>query len=237
MGPEELGVRMPRLRYRTFDLDASPLAPRLGPAASKEASHHGSGSRRSFLGSLFSAREPSAQALAEYEAYLRAQGSLKPGRVAMTGLPGVSPRTLPRQSSPCKSTKSKPRSHGENKTIRQNRLAEIYGWDEPEMEDQTTVPPPQPSHTRLSKFWTKRPIKEQSHAPDHTDLQTPSALSSADSFTSSLHPPSLSESVTTIAGDSLPATPDGTWQLPSKGLNAKKGYRDHSPLSPDPGLV
>ena len=51
--------------------------------------------KQSFLSGLFSVKEPSAQAFAEYERQLKAQESIKANRKGMAGLPRVSTASLP----------------------------------------------------------------------------------------------------------------------------------------------
>lgn len=51
--------------------------------------------KKNFLSSLFSVKEPSAQALADFEKQLKSQGTLKNGRVTAVGMPGVSTAKLP----------------------------------------------------------------------------------------------------------------------------------------------
>ena len=51
--------------------------------------------RQSFFSSLFAVKEPSAQALADYERQLSEQGTLKNGRIGVPGMPGVSSAKLP----------------------------------------------------------------------------------------------------------------------------------------------
>ena len=51
--------------------------------------------KQGFFSSLFSVKEPSAQALIDYERQLAKQGSLKNGRIGAAGMPGVSSTRLP----------------------------------------------------------------------------------------------------------------------------------------------
>lgn len=88
----------PRSPASDMSLPSSPRQPSFAP--SSKASSNLTKKRSKFLSGLFGAKEPSAQALQNYERQLRKQGR---GRVTPVGMPGVSsaklPATVPRVNS------------------------------------------------------------------------------------------------------------------------------------------
>ena len=76
----------------------SPLSPRPSSTASSFLSStpdKDSKKKTSFFSGLFSVKEPSAQALIDYQRQMKKQSSSKNGRVRAVGIPGVSSATLP----------------------------------------------------------------------------------------------------------------------------------------------
>ena len=87
----------PSPRYPPSDISADPSSRRPSVASSFLApprTPDKKAKKKSFFSSLF-AKEPSAQALADFEKHLKTQGTLKNGRITAVGMPGISSAKLP----------------------------------------------------------------------------------------------------------------------------------------------
>ncbi|KAL9635279.1 MAG: hypothetical protein Q9164_003564 [Protoblastenia rupestris] len=204
--------------------------------------------KQSFFSGLFTVKEPSAQALADYQKQLSKHGTVKHGRVTAVGMPGVSSATLPPEV-----PKVNSKWDGVPQSLKEKDRKKHAGTSHPTLTGSRDVSTAESgssaasstrtSHSRRTQsrgtlggtsMYTAHSSGSRNHLADLYGWEVTENTSggSARSVSMEHSRPSVSRSTSAKSAHTLPSNASALFDIP-KPPKIPKSYFDH-PLSPDP---